>query len=395
MKTQRNRYILIFLTLGGLLLTRCAPKMYSGKVIYEIRQDNDERLTEQKTIYFNHEYVQDVPIDFISIPIKHAMPDNFHQFYLYLWKENRLLEYKNYLDREYIVERPSVLDSNSQFYPLKKKQKIMGYPCHSVLHVNEGDTAIVWYTEKIQAQYAPFYQYNPGAFVMKVEMTRTVPDWEKEFKLQEEGVIYKDSSHVMRYTHNDQLYERGEKDIEIVMEAISIQSIGSEDTLIFQHPSENIFTLAQFERVVSGYSLEQFSPGTQFPLPNTHEVAFKGAFPIRIPTIIYFWESESPSLDEDWATLQKLKTSFFPKRDLSIITITKESSEISKRLTANFLDATHITDASLLFDQYKVFLLPVAVVIDKNGQIVESVYSGNGQFEERLKQALQRTINNQ
>jgi len=165
-------------------------------------------------------------------------------------------------------------------------------------------------------------------------------------------------------------------------------------------PIDPVLSLDEFYQVVKGISFEQFNPGELFPPYSSLKEGITTYPKIQsgIPKVIYYWETDHPLLYDNWLALQKVRTIYSSDR-VDIITLARrkqsEKKTAQKWISELPLDAVHILHANNHIEKYTIRLLPVAVVIDADGKVVESVYSGNGQFEERLLSAIERTLKTQ
>jgi len=364
----------------------CAPKLKQARVTYEIRpgvhqtaigaQVSDIPL--RKVIYFNDTYVKEPPINEVDRP-------PFHLYYVTNWKTQQRSTYKSYLDKYYVIPDSVFNHQKATFKALPGKMSIAGYTCKKAQITTQTDTAIVWYTRKVQARYTPYFPMPKKAFVMRVEQQIERVDQDSMRVILERAKQSDKKSFVMEdFPH---------KQVTQITQVTHIADTNFRLTGDFRS-----ITTAQFERLLKGYGLEQFEPGEIFPsfgsLIGTRDTLrfthLRGK-----AIIVYFWKYGQDQAEEDWEVLQKLQQQY-PPDQLTFLTLADayedQRDEIETWLARYPLKGTHVSDGKAFVDFFEVDYLPTAVVINPEGEVVESMFSGNGGFEERLTQALNRTF---
>lgn len=95
--------------------------------------------------------------------------------------------------------------------------------------------------------------------------------------------------------------------------------------------------------------------------------------------LLNFWATWCPSCREEMPSMNKLARQF-KNRKFSIVAVAtdRSSSDVRSYLKKNPSDFTVLVDEGLSVSRskYKVFVLPMSFLIDKNGMVVERYFGG-------------------
>ncbi|MEM6629007.1 MAG: hypothetical protein AAF694_05015 [Bacteroidota bacterium] len=376
-----------------LLLTQwaCSPRMTGGTISYEISPGlldtqvggsfgSPENLLKQ--VYIHPEYVVEVPVNNMDRP-------PFHLHNQIDWKAGQRLEHKSYLNRYYIISHSPVDRSKTKVTLLPGRKRILGYPCKKAEVITAEDTAIVWYTNKVKPTYSPWFPGFHEGFVLRIEQQRRVEDREALIEWRDEIEKKYGRDSLSNALENLQYEDIPFRTITRITEAIAQDRKPIEDSLLVPNVSFKQITLDEYNRITKGFGVEQLIPG-QYQNPMLNEKggeALKGK-----PHLVYIWQSNEENVIKDWEALQSLRSQFsidvFP-----IVTLTKApAKELQKLKTQYPFPADHRSEQKDLINKMGLVVLPTAILFDTHGKMVESIYSGNGVFLERLESATKRTL---
>ncbi len=411
MKIPRNRIVYLMSWMMAFLAYSCTSSLYQGAVTYKISRNAFHTQTKITKIYFNEQYIKVPTARYFSLSNNLSSLPGFHAFFIYKWPTGDMLEYKNYLNQYYVVDQAyNLVDSTIKIVPIHGKDKIIRYRCKKAYLITQSqqltidrelttqnDTVTIWYTDKIKAHFTPFFFQNPEAFVLRIEKNELVNDYQWLKNKKAIGEIYIDSTYRYRYTNGDELIDIPQIKSQTIVEALEVKDTTFSFSDLLPIPIDPVLSRDEFYQIVKGISYEQFYPGELF-LPYSSlkkDLTTHQKIQSDIPKVIYYWETDHPLLYDNWLALQKVRT-IYGSDSIDIITLARrkrpEKKTAQKWISEFPLDAVHILNANNHIEKHSIRLLPVAVVIDTKGKVVESVYSGNGQFEKRLLSALKRTL---
>ena len=220
--------------LWPVLLTQfaCSSSLTEGVITYEISPGivgfesiiSQSPNPEKKTVYFKPGFIAEPPIGNMAPP--------FHLHSLYNSQMRQGYDHRDFLGTYFVIEKET--GEKLGFIPLKGKKQILGYSCKKGQIQSSKDTAIVWYTPKFSAPYAPWFEGFDKGMVLQIEKKVRFIDWKGN---KEEDLVEKDTLQITR--------------------AINIQATSPPDSLFEPKRPYKVVPLEVYER-----SIRNFTPVT-------------------------------------------------------------------------------------------------------------------------------------
>ncbi|MEM8898471.1 MAG: hypothetical protein AAGC85_10220 [Bacteroidota bacterium] len=392
-------------------MSSCKSSLEVGKVTYEITPGLTEAGIPEKEykpryreVYFDESYVIELPIfekKIKKIPglvevlangeEREVIIENTDEsFSFHNWRTGKRFQVKDLYGATFLVDMNDSHSRNYELKPIPGRKKISGYTCKGATIISPIDTATIWYTTKLKVDYAPWLFSIPEGFVLQIEepIQFSTLRFQRDVLGAKEELIVK-----MLIDKEDKFSYPGDSTRTIewatrITTAIQVEEqpfggrIPFDDSKIKRIKEDELNGFGYLNE--SGYSLEQLKPGE--PLEGIEML--KNEFELSGELVLlYAFNTYEKKVEPDLQILHALREKYKAEK-LDMIVVSNDTY-------LGDLTFPHISNKKNWLEDTGLFIFPSFVLIDKEGNVIESVFSYLKGAEAILNSLIHQSIETQ